>query len=34
MTRLTHDRRGFPIDFEYVYGLPESHLFKVRVPRR
>lgn len=34
LTRLTHDRRGFPIDFEYVYGLPESHLFKVRVPRR
>lgn len=34
MTRLTHDRRGHPIDFEYVYGLPESHLFKVRVPRR
>jgi GntR family transcriptional regulator len=34
MTRLTHDLRGFPIDFEYVYGLPESHLFKVRVPRR
>jgi GntR family transcriptional regulator len=34
MTRLTHDRRGFPIDFEYVYGLPESHMFKVRVPRR
>lgn len=34
MTRLTHDSRGFPIDFEYVYGLPESHVFKVRVPRR
>jgi GntR family transcriptional regulator len=34
MTRRTHDLRGFPIDFEYVYGLPESHLFKVRVPRR
>jgi GntR family transcriptional regulator len=34
MTRLTHDRHGKPIDFEYVYGLPESHLFKVRVPRR
>ena len=34
MTRLTHDLRGFPIDFEYVYGLPESHAFKVRVPRR
>jgi GntR family transcriptional regulator len=34
MTRLTHDLHGFPIDFEYVYGLPESHLFKVRVPRR
>jgi len=34
LTRLTHDRRGFPIDFEYVYGLPETHLFKVRVPRR
>jgi GntR family transcriptional regulator len=34
MTRLTHDRHGFPIDFEYVYGLPESHAFKVRVPRR
>ncbi len=34
MTRLTHDRRNLPIDFEYVYGLPESHVFKVRVPRR
>jgi GntR family transcriptional regulator len=34
MTRLTHDSRGFPIDFEYVYGLPQSHVFKVRVPRR
>jgi GntR family transcriptional regulator len=34
MTRLTHDLRGFPIDFEYVYGLPESYSFKVRVPRR
>jgi GntR family transcriptional regulator len=34
MTRLTHDSCGFPIDFEYVYGLPESHVFKVRVPRR
>ncbi len=34
LTRLTHDRRGFPIDFEYVYGLLETHLFKVRVPRR
>jgi GntR family transcriptional regulator len=34
MTRLTYDSRGFPIDFEYVYGLPESHVFKVRVPRR
>jgi len=34
MTRLTHDCRGMPIDFEYVYGLPESHVFKVRVPRR
>jgi GntR family transcriptional regulator len=34
LTRLTHDRRGFPIDFEYVYGLPDSHVFKVRVPRR
>ncbi len=34
LTRLTYDRRGFPIDFEYVYGLPDSHVFKVRVPRR
>ena len=34
MTRLTHDSRGFPVDFEYVYGLPDSHVFKVRVPRR
>ncbi len=34
LTRLTHDRGGFPIDFEYVYGLPETHQFKVRVPRR
>jgi GntR family transcriptional regulator len=34
LTRLTHDYRGVPIDFEYVYGLPEAHVFKVRVPRR
>ncbi len=34
MTRMTYDSRGFPIDFEYVYGRPESHLFKIRVPRR
>ena len=34
MARLTHDSRGVPIDFEYVYGLPDSHVFKVRVPRR
>jgi GntR family transcriptional regulator len=34
LTRLTHDGRGFPIDFEYVYGLPEAHQFTVRVPRQ
>jgi GntR family transcriptional regulator len=34
LTRLTHDSRGMPIDFEYVYGLPEAHQFTVRVPRR
>lgn len=34
LTRLTHDRQGYPVDFEYVYGLPETHQFKVRVPRR
>lgn len=34
LTRLTHDLRGFPVDFEYIYGLPETHQFKVRVPRR
>lgn len=34
LTRLTYDRQGFPVDFEYVYGLPETHQFKVRVPRR
>jgi len=34
LTRLTHDNRGLPIDFEYVYGLPEAHQFTVRVPRR
>ncbi len=34
LTRLTHDSRGVPIDFEYVYGLPEVHQFTVRVPRR
>jgi GntR family transcriptional regulator len=34
LTRLTHDHRGRPIDFEYVYGLPEAHQFTVRVPRR
>ena len=34
LTRLTHDSRSAPIDFEYVYGLPEAHQFTVRVPRR
>ena len=34
LTRLTHDRRGVPLDFEYVYGLPDAHQFTVRVPRR
>jgi GntR family transcriptional regulator len=34
LTRLTHDNGGIPIDFEYVYGLPEAHQFTVRVPRR
>ena len=34
LTRLTHDGRGIPIDFEYVYGLPEAHQFTIRVPRR
>jgi GntR family transcriptional regulator len=34
LTRLTHDNRGVPIDFEYVFGLPEVHQFTVRVPRR
>jgi len=34
LTRLVHDSRGFPIDFEYVYGLLEAHQFTVRVPRR
>lgn len=34
LTRLTYDIRGIPIDFEYVYGLPEAHQFIVRVPRR
>jgi GntR family transcriptional regulator len=34
LTRLTHDSRGAPIDFEYVYGLPEAHQFTVRVPRQ
>jgi GntR family transcriptional regulator len=34
LTRLTHDSRGVPIDFEYVYGLPDAHQFTVRVPRR
>ena len=34
LTRLTHDGRSAPIDFEYVYGLPEAHQFTVRVPRR
>jgi GntR family transcriptional regulator len=34
LTRLTHDSRSTPIDFEYVYGLPDAHQFTVRVPRR
>ena len=34
ITRLTYDSCGFPIDFEYIYAFPESHVFKVRVPRR
>lgn len=31
--RLTHNIEGRPIDFEYLYGHPETHRFKLRVPR-
>ncbi len=31
--RLTYDTRGKPIDFEYLFGRPETHQFRLRVPR-
>jgi GntR family transcriptional regulator len=31
--RLSHDMNCRPIDFEYLYARPESHRFKLRVPR-
>jgi len=31
--RLTHDTKRRPIDFEYLYGRPDSFQFTVRVPR-
>lgn len=31
--RLTHNNAGRPIDFEYLYGHPETYRFKLRVPR-
>lgn len=31
--RITYDLRFRPIDFEYIYGQPETQQFKVRLPR-
>lgn len=31
--RITYDQNFRPIDFEYIYGQPETHQFKLRVPR-
>lgn len=31
--RLTHNVDGRPIDFEYLFGHPETYRFKLRVPR-
>lgn len=31
--RITYDQNSRPIDFEYIYGQPETHQFKLRVPR-
>jgi GntR family transcriptional regulator len=31
--RLSHDMQCRPIDFEYLFGRPESHQFRLRVPR-
>ncbi|MGQ9372059.1 GntR family transcriptional regulator [Azospirillum sp. ST 5-10] len=31
--RLTHEVGGRPIDFEYLYGRPETHRFKLRAAR-
>ena len=33
MTRVAFMMSGKPVDFEYVYGRPDSYRFKVRVPR-
>lgn len=31
--RLTYDTKSRPIDFEYLYGRPETHQFKLRAAR-
>jgi len=33
VTRVAFMMSGKPVDFEYVYGRPDSYRFKVRVPR-
>jgi GntR family transcriptional regulator len=33
VTRSAYMMSGKPVDFEYVYGRPDSYSFKVRVPR-
>ena len=33
VTRIAYMMSGKPVDFEYVYGRPDSYRFKVRVPR-
>lgn len=33
IVRLTHDREGRPVDFEHLYGRPDSFQFRVRGPR-
>ncbi len=33
IVRLTHDRSGRPVDYEYLYARPDSFQFRVRGPR-
>lgn len=33
VTRLAYTKSGKPVDFEYLYGMPNAYRFKVLVPR-